>query len=297
MMKAVQALRALASPSQRSGRALPLSPERTGLALLTLLAACELFVAVQYSPWLGGVLVFASALLSLVAIRLQRDAAARAAADAENRVRSASEGFLLDKETSLPNRQHLIDQLAREIARAQRYSHQMTITLIQVSRLRDLQTAWGGETGRNAVMHVAETLRRVTRTSDFLARIDDDHFAVILMQCSAEQASAFGDRVALAVSNRPLRSTSNVRVPLYINVDVKCLQYDMAKFRGPLDFLSAAGGDLVAAPEGRSRSGQPRSAAADPKSLRRQLVQDYYPEGEMEDFASAYRAQRGRRAV
>jgi diguanylate cyclase (GGDEF)-like protein len=291
-MKPVRALRSLPVPRAE----LPISPERAGVGLLTLLAGGDVLVAARYSPWLGSGLVCVSAVLVLVARRLQRESAGRAATDAENRLRTASEGFLLDKETSLPNRPHLIDQLAREIARAQRYSHEMTITLIQLSRMRDLQAAWGADTANNAVLHVADTLRRVTRASDFLARIDEDHFAVVLMQCDAMQAAAFGERVALAVSNRPLRSTSNVRVPLYIGVDVKSLQYDQAKFRGPLDFLSAAGGDLVAAPQGRSRGGATaRSTAADPQSLRRQLVQDYYPEGEMQDFASAYKVQRGRR--
>jgi hypothetical protein len=36
------------------------------------------------------------------------------------------------------------------------------------------------------------------------------------------------------------------------------------------------------------------AAAADPRGLRQQLVKDYYPGGEMKDFAEAYREARNR---
>jgi diguanylate cyclase (GGDEF)-like protein len=277
---------------------------RFGAILLTIVAACDLLVVLRYSVVVGSLLIVCSTLFLLVARRLAKQGAVRAAAEAERQLRSASEGFLLDTETGLPNRQHLIDQLAREIARAQRYAQEMTLSVIEVSRLRDLETAWGAATRANAVKHVAETLRRVTRTSDFLARIDDAHFAVLLTQCNATQAASFGERVSLAVSNRPLRSTSTVRVPLYVSVELTATEFQATRFRGPLDFLSAAGGDLQPAPEPRrpALSGAPanaprRSLAADPQALRRQLVRDYYPEGKAQDFAYAYRAQRGRRAI
>jgi diguanylate cyclase (GGDEF)-like protein len=269
---------------------LPATPRRLGFVLLTALALGDLLV-VHQNPLLGFFLLLVSAALSVVARFIARDMAARAAADAQDQLRTASEGFLLDKETALPNRQHLIDQLAREIARAQRYSHDVTLTVVEVARLRELQTAWGPDTGTRAIAHVAETLRRVTRTSDFLARIDDAHFAIVLMQCNTAQAAAFAERVALAVSNRPLRSTTTMKVPLYVGVECASLQYEPAKFRGPLDFLSAAGGDLAPVVEGR-RTGSGSRPSADAQSLRRQLVRDYYPEGKMDDFAAAYRSER-----
>lgn len=271
------------------------TPQRLAACLLALLAAGELIVVARYAPFLGSVLIGSTAGLGLLARRLARETAARAADAARDQLRTASEGFLIDADTRLPNRQHLIDHLTREIARSQRYSHDMTLTMVEISRLRELQTAWGAETSRRAVHHVAEALRRVTRTSDFLARVGEDRFVVALMQCDARQAETFAERVALAVSNRPLRATSAIKVPLYVSVDCSALQYEAAKFRGPLDFLSAAGGDVAPSSEGR-RPGTSarRSTAADPQSLRRQLVRDYYPEGKMDDFADAYREQRQR---
>jgi diguanylate cyclase (GGDEF)-like protein len=269
------------------------SPRKLGVALFALLAVSELLVFTQFAALIGALMLVSTAGLAVVVRQVGREAAKRATEHAWQQRREAEEGFLLDAETGLPNRRHLIDQLSREIARAQRYSHEMTITMIEIARMQEFQNAWGAETTRTAVHHVAETLRRVTRTSDFLARIDDAHFAVVLMQCDQPQAQSFGERISLAVSNRPLRSNTAVKVPLYVNVDVSSLQYEAARYRGPLDFLSAAGGDVVAVPEGRrALSGAAARSSADAQSLRRQLVKDYYPEGKLNDFADAYREQR-----
>jgi diguanylate cyclase (GGDEF)-like protein len=202
--------------------------------------------------------------------------------------------FMLDKETHLPNRNQLIDQLTREIARAARYSYDLTLMVVTIDQFDDIRNSWGLARTRDAVVHVAETLGRVTRASDFVARLDDRRFAVVLIQCNARQAGLFGERLALAVSNRPLKPTERVRVPLFVNVETSPLQYDSARFRGPLEFLSLAGGDVVADVAGPAAQPGFGMGSADAASLRRQLVQDYYPDGTMQDFAEAYREQRGR---
>ncbi|MBK9344043.1 MAG: hypothetical protein IPN07_13680 [Dehalococcoidia bacterium] len=76
-------------------------------------------------------------------------------------------------------------------------------------------------------------------------------------------------------------------------MEVNALEYDATRFRGPLEFLSLAGGDVV--PERPARTQSARVAmVADPRGLREQLVKDYYPGGEMRDFAEAYREARSR---
>ena len=116
---------------------------------------------------------------------------------------------------------------------------------------------------------------------------------MVLLQCSGRQAALFGDRLSLAVSNRPLNAASKVKVPLYVGVDVNALEYDAARFRGPLEFVSLAGGE-VATTVRRSAPGQRTALAADARGLRQQLVKDYYPGGEMKDFADAYKEARSR---
>ncbi|MGE3077332.1 MAG: diguanylate cyclase [Dehalococcoidia bacterium] len=199
----------------------------------------------------------------------------------------------VDEHTGLPGRQQLIDTLSRDIARCERYSHALTLSVVKVSQYEDLKCAWGGGTARTAIDHVAETLRRITRASDFLCRIDESTFGIILLQCSGRQASLYSDRLSLAVSNRPLKSSSRSKVPLYVGVEVSAVEYDSQRFRGPLDFLSFAGGEIVEPRLARPRTSM-SATASDPRALREQLVKDYYPGGEIKDFAEAYREARTR---
>lgn len=262
---------------------------RAALSLGFCLLVAEAGVAVQYSGPIGLILMAATA--GLGAFVYKGIEALRPASTDAARAEAAG----IDSRTGLPTRQQLIDTLQRDIARCERYSHALTLSVIRINQYEELKTAWGVGTARQAVDHVAETLKRITRASDFLCRLDESTFAVVLLQCSGRQASLFGDRLSLAVSNRPLKAASNVKVPLYVGVDISALEYDATRFRGPLEFLSVAGGDVVLdRPRTVAGQGQRGMMAADPRGLREQLVKDYYPGGEIKDFAEAYKEARSR---
>ncbi|WBL35096.1 diguanylate cyclase [Tepidiforma flava] len=262
---------------------------RAAIALGLILLVAEFAVALQYSGTVGAILIASTAGLAAFVYRgLQ--ALATASVQAED---PDAHRHLVDPETRLPNRQQLIDTLARDIARAERYRHPVTLAVVRIAQYEDIRTAWGAGTARQAVEHVAETLVRITRASDFVARLDETRFAVILLQCTGAQAAAYTDRVTLAVSNRPVRSSAHLKVPLYVGVEVTALEYDAARFRGPLEFLSQAGGDLILQAVRPPRA-QRSALAHDPRAMRQQLVRDYYPDGDVKDFAEAYREARSR---
>jgi len=276
--------------------AIPNGPERrvaivrrAAVSLAALLLLAELAVAVRFSGTVGGLLMVTTGGLAAFAVRgFDTLSVARPRSD-EDVVPT------VDRETNLPTRVQLIDTLSRDIASSERYGHSLTLSVVRISQYAETKASWGAGTARQAIDHVSETLRRITRSSDFVARLDESTFAVILLQCSGRQAALYGDRLSLAVSNRPLKSSSNVKVPLYVGVDVSSLEYDSTRFRGPLEFLSLAGGDVMMDRPRMSVGSGPRGQlAADPRSMRQQLVKDYYPGGEAKDFAEAYKEARSR---
>jgi diguanylate cyclase (GGDEF)-like protein len=270
---------------------------RVTLGLLGGLGAGEAIVAFAFSMPLGLGLGAGTGALTLLG--KVREHAAGKGKPLVNLEGDRGDSVYVDGETGLPNRNQLIDQLAREIARAERYQHPLTLAVVEIERLDDIEAGWGADAVARAVAHAAKTLRRVTRTSDFLSRVDDARFAVALMQCTNEQAKRFAERVELAVGNRPIRAGSRMRgVPVYLSVRVTTLQYDRTRLRGPLDFLSRAGGEMVIQEE---RTPLPKGAArhpapADIPGLRRDPVPTYAEDADTPDFAEAYKAFRGRRA-
>lgn len=273
---------------------MPEGPERryalTRRAVVSLglvLLVAEGGVAIQYSGTIGLILMASTAGLSAFVFQ-----GVRALSPSHRDGSSDRDEATVDRATGLPTRVQLIDTLSRDIARSERYSHALTLAVVKISQFEEMRGSWGAGTAKLAIDHVVETLGRITRASDFVARLDESTFAVTLLQCSGRQAGLYADRLALAVSNRPLKSTSSVKVPLYVGVEVNAVEYDATRFRGPLDFLSVAGGDL--APERPRSLPSQRGVTADSRGLRQQLVKDYYPGGEMKDFADAYKEARNR---
>lgn len=262
--------------------------KRLVAALAIVLLFAEGAVAVRFSGTTGLVLMASTAGLGAFAYRGVSSLSPSAReASADSSAADAAAGFA--------HRAQLIDTLSRDIARSERYSHSLTLAIVRISQYEEMKASWGAGTARLATAHVVDTLGRITRASDYVARIDEATFGVVLLQCSAGQAELYSDRLSLAVSNRPLKSTSRVKVPLYVGVEINAVQYDSTRFRGPLDFLSVAGGDVVPERPRVAHHGSTRNnPATDPRLLREQLVKDYYPEGEMKDFAEAYKEARTR---
>lgn len=260
---------------------------RAVVALGLVLLLAEGVVALEYSGTMGLILMASTAGLSAFVFQ-----GVRALSPSHREASDGREDATIDRATGLPTRVQLIDTLSRDIARSERYSHALTLAVVRISQFDEMRASWGAGTAKLAIEHVVETLGRITRASDFVARLDESTFAAILLQCSGRQAGLYADRLALAVSNRPLKSTSSVKVPLYVGVEVNAVEYDATRFRGPLDFLSVAGGDLV--PERPRALPSQRGVTADSRGLRQQLVKDYYPGGEMKDFADAYKEARNR---
>jgi len=296
-------LRRRSAPND-SGSALRAS-RRNMYVAFGVLAAGEVATTVVAPP-LGALLIGSTGAAVFFVRRTERLTAEAHRRELANAADQRADFALTDELTGLPNRQDLIEQVARDTARAERYGQPLTLAIIEIERLTEIGQVWGPRTVDAAVLHVAETLSRVTRNSDFLARLDERRFAVVLVGCTREQADAFGQRIMLAVSNRPLQAQERGRLPVYVSVDVQALEYDPEQYRGPLDFLSAAGAEpVMEKPRLRSapRRDLPpvqvtavnergaivkRTRTFDPQELRRQLIRDYYPDGKAEDFATAW---------
>lgn len=261
------------------------------LALLALAIPLELFLAWKM-PIPGVALLFATSAALVTAERGRELSWRERQLAIASEVERQADALLRDGQTGLPNRNYLIDQLSREIARAERYGTTITLAVIELARVEELQRAWGGEILPRAAAHVAETLRRVTRASDFLARLDEQRFAVVLLECTREQAVRFADRITLAVANRPLEPEGRQRVPVYVAVQVRATQFERERFRGPLDFISAAGGDVVIEPPS-ARANE----AVDVRAIRRRALGDLPSVDSTQEFADAWREYRARRRI
>jgi diguanylate cyclase (GGDEF)-like protein len=85
--------------------------------------------------------------------------------------------------------------LADEDARVRRYRRPATIVMIELDGLDRLTARLGDAAGDRLVPAVADTIRRLAREADFVARVGDGRFAVLLPETDEIQAINYVERV------------------------------------------------------------------------------------------------------
>ena len=108
-----------------------------------------------------------------------------------------------DDLTGLPNRRLFGEHYARVVARSYRFRQPLSLLLIDVDGLKEINDRWGHLPGNAALRHVARLVRQRKRTEDLAARWGGDEFVLLLP--GADAASA--ERVARDIVQEAQRST------------------------------------------------------------------------------------------
>ncbi len=85
-----------------------------------------------------------------------------------------------DRVTGLPNRPLLLDRLSRAMQRAGGIRNGLYLLVIDVDRFRNINDAWGFETGDMLLNQMARRIGETTEPEDTVARLPGDQFAVIV---------------------------------------------------------------------------------------------------------------------
>jgi len=128
-----------------------------------------------------------------------------------------------DHLTGLLNRRVLEKILGREIKRAERYDSPLSLALINLTNFKKINEAHGHEQGDNALVYAAETLTKVCRQSDIVARFDGDKFVIILPSTQPQAAEGLMQRLESYFQKHPLE-TSGMKTQLGINYGITSFQ-------------------------------------------------------------------------
>lgn len=90
----------------------------------------------------------------------------------------------LDSLTGLYNRRSGEQRLAEEISRAQRRSTPLTVLLLDMNGLKNVNDSFGHAAGDEMIRHFAGRLSKAIRGSDSGARLGGDEFLVLLPECA-----------------------------------------------------------------------------------------------------------------
>jgi diguanylate cyclase len=94
---------------------------------------------------------------------------------------------VLDPLTGLNNRRSAEQRLAEEISRSQRHGRPLTVLMLDVNDLKELNDKFGHAVGDELIRQFAASLTKAIRGSDFVARLGGDEFLVLLPECKPSE--------------------------------------------------------------------------------------------------------------
>jgi diguanylate cyclase (GGDEF)-like protein len=102
--------------------------------------------------------------------------------------------------TGVANRRHFDERLAAEIERALRYGHPLCLLLIDLDHFKRVNDSAGHAAGDEVLKVAAATMAAQARTTDFLARIGGEEFALVLPEQSSDRAEIVAEHVRSALA-------------------------------------------------------------------------------------------------
>ncbi len=165
----------------------------------------------------------------------------------------------VDSKTGLFNARHFAAELREELARAERFGRPMSVIMVDLDLLREINNTYGHLAGDAVLLGVAETFRGVLRDYDVPSRFGGEEFAILLPETTPEEAFEIAERIRRTVastafevetSSEPIRATISLGVAGYpkdgTDVNELIHQADLAVYRAKLQGRNRA---LGASPE------------------------------------------------
>ncbi len=129
------------------------------------------------------------------------------------------DGSMIDRQTGAYNREFLEELLEKEISRAIRHNHQLSLVLFHLANYADLLSQVGDRTAEQVLGQMVELMRGKTRKVNSLARISDTDFCLVIPEAAQDVAEKIAAELSSAAQATDYLakvngSTSPIRVAL-----------------------------------------------------------------------------------
>ncbi len=101
----------------------------------------------------------------------------------------------VDGLTQVYNKRYFMENLERELSRAQRYGRDLSLLIFDIDHFKNVNDTYGHLAGDHVLKQMAELVKNNTRREDFMARYGGEEFAVILPEIDHDRAMVMGEKV------------------------------------------------------------------------------------------------------
>jgi len=141
----------------------------------------------------------------------------------EQEVKQAEHNASYDVLTNTYNRRIFEEIFLKELSRAKRYSHPLSIILLDIDEFKLFNDNYGHKTGDKVLCAIADLLHKSIRDSDTLARWGGEEFIIILPNISIDQATEKAELIRQEIADflffDSMKITCSFGVTSYVDKD------------------------------------------------------------------------------
>jgi len=159
--------------------------------------------------------------------------------------------------TGLLRREAILEQLDRELERAQRYGRPLTIAMADLDHFKDVNDRHGHLAGDSLLRRMSQILAGGLRSTDWIGRYGGEEFLLVLPETGMEGAAAVAEKIRDRVQGTLVPLDDGA--PVHVTVSIGLASLDEGAGRAPgkataRDLIAAADRSLYAAKNaGRNR--------------------------------------------
>jgi diguanylate cyclase (GGDEF)-like protein len=128
-----------------------------------------------------------------------------------------------DALTGVASRAAIMDRLRDEVAAARRYPHPVSIVLVDIDGMGEINATHGTAVGDAVLRELALRMRVRVREADAIGRVAGDAFLAILPHTDEKGATAFAEAIRDRATQRPV-STGKGEVSVLVSIGVTTMR-------------------------------------------------------------------------
>ena len=122
-----------------------------------------------------------------------------------------------DPLTGLYNRRYLEESFDRELRRAVRHQHRLSVLMLDVDHFKTFNDRYGHDAGDAVLRSLAEVMQQIFRGEDMVCRYGGEEFAVILSDTGGESALPIAAKLSERVQRISIRAAGQELPPITIS--------------------------------------------------------------------------------